>query len=114
MQIQQIELAMIKANKANPRVIRDDKFHKLVNSILCLPKMLELRPIVGDKYTVLGGNQRLRALQYIESMEVTELLSRLQNCPDYGKKAKRNKNNLNSIGLAGLISVSFRMLKPMN
>jgi ParB-like chromosome segregation protein Spo0J len=49
-------------NPDNPRVIKDDKFKKLVRSIREFPKMLLLRPIVVNKdMVVLGGNMRLRA-----------------------------------------------------
>ena len=43
-----VNLSQIQVNGANPRTIEDDKFGKLVTSILVLPKMLELRPIVVD------------------------------------------------------------------
>jgi ParB-like chromosome segregation protein Spo0J len=43
-------------------LIKDDKFHKLVNSIKGFPKMLEIRPIVVNAdMVVLGGNMRLKA-----------------------------------------------------
>lgn len=49
-------------NPDNPRVIRDDKFKKLVRSIREFPKMLLLRPIVvNSEMVVLGGNMRLKA-----------------------------------------------------
>lgn len=52
----------IKANPNNPRLIKDDKFAKLVKSIKDFPEMLELRPIVvNDDMIVLGGNMRLKA-----------------------------------------------------
>ena len=52
----------IKPNPNNPRIIKDDKFKKLVKSIQDFPQMLELRPIVIDKNNiVLGGNMRLKA-----------------------------------------------------
>ena len=52
----------IKANPNNPRLIKDDKFAKLVKSIKEFPEMLELRPIVvNDDMIVLGGNMRLKA-----------------------------------------------------
>jgi len=48
--------------KPNPRIIKDDKFKKLVKSIQEFPQMLELRPIVVDgNMVVLGGNMRLKA-----------------------------------------------------
>jgi len=52
----------IKPNQNNPRIIKDDKFKKLVKSIQDFPQMLELRPIVIDENNiVLGGNMRLKA-----------------------------------------------------
>ena len=52
----------IKANTNNPRLIKDEKFAKLVKSIKEFPEMLELRPIVvNDDMIVLGGNMRLKA-----------------------------------------------------
>jgi DNA modification methylase len=52
----------IKPNPSNPRIIKDDKFNKLVKSIQDFPQMLELRPIVIDENNiVLGGNMRLKA-----------------------------------------------------
>jgi ParB-like chromosome segregation protein Spo0J len=61
-----MKLQQIKANPKNPRVLRDDKFKKLVKSIQDFPKMMELRPIVTDADgVILGGNMRYRALQAI-------------------------------------------------
>lgn len=52
----------VKSNPNNPRIIKDDKFKKLVASIKELPQMLELRPIVvNEDMVVLGGNMRLKA-----------------------------------------------------
>ncbi len=52
----------LKPNKNNPRVIRGNKFDKLVNSIKEFPEMLELRPIVVDEdLVILGGNMRYKA-----------------------------------------------------
>lgn len=57
-----VPIQSVKANPNNPRVIRDDKFKKLVKSIQEFPEMLELRPIVvNDEMIVLGGNMRLKA-----------------------------------------------------
>ena len=60
--IKQIEISKIKPNKNNPRIIKDFKFKKLVQSIKNFPEMLKLRPIVVDENnTILGGNMRYRA-----------------------------------------------------
>jgi hypothetical protein len=57
-----MKLSDIKPNPSNPRIIKDDKFKKLVQSIKDFPQMLELRPIVvNSDNIVLGGNMRLRA-----------------------------------------------------
>ena len=57
-----LEINKLKPNKDNPRVIKDDKFKKLVKSIKEFPEMLELRPIVVDEdMTILGGNMRHKA-----------------------------------------------------
>jgi len=68
-----IKLKDIKPNPSNPRVIKDDKFHKLVNSIKEFPKMLELRPmVVNDDNVLLGGNMRLKALQHLKYDEIPD------------------------------------------
>ena len=57
-----MRIEQIKPNPNNPRIIKDDKFKKLVKSIKDFPQMLELRPIVVDENNiVLGGNMRLKA-----------------------------------------------------
>lgn len=62
MNIQKVKLSEIKSNPNNPRIIKDDKFKKLVKSIKEFPKMLEIRPIVVNQdMIVLGGNMRLKA-----------------------------------------------------
>jgi len=62
MKIEVVKISAIKSNPNNPRIIKDDKFGKLVKSIQELPQMLQLRPIVvNDDMIVLGGNMRLKA-----------------------------------------------------
>jgi len=59
---QQVKLYKIKGNPHNPRIIKNDKFKKLVKSIQEFPEMLEKRPIIVDEeMMVLGGNMRLKA-----------------------------------------------------
>jgi len=69
--IEKVSIKDIKLNPNNPRVIRDDKFRKLVRSINEFPEMLELRPIVvNDDMVVLGGNMRLKACKEAGLSEV--------------------------------------------
>ena len=66
-----IKLSDIKSNPNNPRLIKDEKFKKLVNSIKEFPKMMDLRPIIIDNDSmILGGNMRLKALLELKYSEV--------------------------------------------
>ena len=57
-----LKISAVKPNTDNPRVIRDNKFQKLVASIKGFPEMLKLRPIVVNKdMIILGGNMRYKA-----------------------------------------------------
>ena len=68
---QLIKLYKIKGNPNNPRVVKNDKFKKLVQSINDFPEMLEKRPIVVDEnLMILGGNMRLKACQELGIKDV--------------------------------------------
>lgn len=76
----QVKISAVKANKNNPRQIKDDKFKKLVQSIREFPEMLEKRPLVcftdvDGKYVVLGGNMRLKASQEVGLKEIPIVLA---------------------------------------
>jgi ParB-like chromosome segregation protein Spo0J len=72
MNIQKVKISAIKSNPNNPRLIKDDKFYKLVKSIKEFPQMLELRPIVvNDEMVILGGNMRHKACIEAGLKEVT-------------------------------------------
>ena len=95
MKTEVVKLSQIKANAANPRQIRDDKFEKLVNSILVFPKMLEIRPIVVDNtFVSLGGNMRYRVLVFIADMSIGDIVKRLSDSRDYNKKTEAERGNL--------------------
>ena len=62
MKTDKVNIKEVIPNKSNPRIIKDDKFKKLVQSIKDFPQMLELRPIVVDENNIiLGGNMRFKA-----------------------------------------------------
>jgi hypothetical protein len=68
---QLIKISQVKSNPNNPRLIKNDKFKKLVKSVQGFPEMLELRPIVVDEnMIVLGGNMRLKACKEAGLKEV--------------------------------------------
>ena len=78
--MEKVKISAIKANSKNPRVIKDDKFKKLVKSIQDFPEMLEKRPLVcftdiDGKYLVLGGNMRLKAAQEVGLKELPIVLA---------------------------------------
>lgn len=92
METKRIYLSAVKPNAANPRTITDAKFQKLINSVLSLPKMLDLRPVVVDgDCRVLGGNMRLRALCEIAKMGSGEIDRRLSASRDVQKKTDKEK-----------------------
>lgn len=79
-QIITAKISSIKPNPKNPRIIKDDKFKKLVKSIQEFPQMLEKRPLVcftdtDGKYVVLGGNMRLKASQEVGLTELPVMLA---------------------------------------
>ena len=60
--IEYVPIWKVKNNPNNPRLVKDDKFKKLVKSIQDFPEMLDKRPIiVNEDMIVLGGNMRLKA-----------------------------------------------------
>ena len=75
-----VDIKQVKTNPKNPRVIKDDKFKKLVNSIQEFPDMLNKRPLVcftdtDGKYIVLGGNMRLKACNELKLTEIPIILA---------------------------------------
>lgn len=71
-----IKIDFIKVNPNNPRLIKDDKFKKLVKSIKEFPEMLNIRPIVVNKdMIVLGGNMRLKACKEAGLKEVPIIIA---------------------------------------
>lgn len=69
-----LKLSKLEANKGqidglpkNPRIIKDEKFKKLIKSIEENPEMTSLREILvypyNGKYVVIGGNMRLKAMK---------------------------------------------------
>jgi len=76
MKTKNLPINKVKLNPNNPRVIKDDKFNKLVKSIQEFPQMLELRPIVvNSDMVVLGGNMRLRACQEAGFKEIPVVIA---------------------------------------
>ena len=73
--LKKVKVSEVKPNPKNPRIIKDEKFKKLVKSIQEFPDMLNKRPLivftdVDGKYVVLGGNMRLKAINELKLKQV--------------------------------------------
>ena len=76
--MQKAKISDIKVNPNNPRLIKDDKFKKLVQSIKDFPEMLDIRPIVVNKdMIILGGNMRYKACKEAGLKEVPIIITDL-------------------------------------
>jgi ParB-like chromosome segregation protein Spo0J len=72
-----MKITDLKLNPNNPRIIKDDKFKKLVTSLSEFPEMMEKRPMVcvtdtDGKLYPLGGNMRLKALKELKYKEIPD------------------------------------------
>lgn len=95
MKEEKLKITQVAINAANPRTITEDKFNKLIKSILVLPKMLEVRPVVVDsKFVALGGNMRIKALQAIAEMSADDIAARLAADKTYSAKNKAEQDAL--------------------
>tara|TARA_R110002167_G_scaffold4518_5_gene21124 strand:+ start:4462 stop:5196 length:735 start_codon:yes stop_codon:yes gene_type:complete len=69
--IQKVKINSIFSNPINPRVIKENKFKKLVDSIKEFPEMLKLRPIVvNSEGGIIGGNMRYKACEELGFKDV--------------------------------------------
>jgi len=76
--MQVVKISEVKLNQNNPRIIKDDKFKKLVQSIKDFPEMLNIRPIVVNQdMIILGGNMRYKACKEAGLKEVPVIITDL-------------------------------------
>jgi site-specific DNA-methyltransferase (adenine-specific) len=104
MQVQLVSINKLKNNTGqieglpkNPRLLKDDKFKKLVKSIQDDPEMLELREVIAydnnGELVVIAGNMRLKACQEVGIKDIpTKILP--QNTPVEKLKAYTIKDNV--------------------
>lgn len=72
-----MKLSQIKPNPNNPRIIKDENFKKLVQSLRDFPEMMAKRPMVcvtdvDSKIYPLGGNGRYKALKELKYTEIPD------------------------------------------
>jgi len=92
-----IKISSIKPNPDNPRIVKDDKFYKLVESIKQFgEKMFPLRPIVVDENNIiLGGNMRYKALKHLKYITIPDTwIKQTTNLTDDEKKEFIIKDNV--------------------
>ena len=76
MKVKITKISDVKLNPNNPRLIKDDKFTKLVQSIKDFPEMLDIRPIVVNAdMIILGGNMRFKACKEAGLKEVPIIIA---------------------------------------
>jgi len=76
MEAKKIKISEIKLNPNNPRLIKDDKFAKLVKSVKEFPEMLDIRPIVvNSDMIILGGNMRYKACKEAGLKEIPVIIA---------------------------------------
>ena len=115
MKTETVKLSQIQVNGANPRTISNEKFEKLINSVLVLPKMLDIRHIVvDDTMTVLGGNMRYRALVAISEMTEEDIIARLDATRDYKKKTDAERGLLIAWWREWLKAPSVEIIRATN
>lgn len=91
----QIPVTDIILNEDNPRQMSEDKFPRLIESILVFPKMLKTRPTVLDENgIVLGGNMRTRALLWIKDATLQQLKERLEAQSKYNNMTEYEQKQL--------------------
>ena len=73
-----VKITEVKVNPNNPRLIKDDKFKKLVQSVKDFPEMLNIRQIVVNKdMIILGGNMRFKACKEAGLKEIPIIITDL-------------------------------------
>lgn len=74
--MKKLKINEIKLNPNNPRLIKDDKFEKLLKSIKEFPEMLDIRPIVvNSDMVILGGNMRFKACKEAGLKEIPVIVA---------------------------------------
>jgi len=85
---QQVKISKVKGNPNNPRIIKNDKFKILKNSIRTMPGYMKLRPVIVDEnMMVLGGNMRLKASIDLGKKEIWTDMFTQADCDDMNKIA---------------------------
>ena len=78
LKIEYIPVSSLKVHPDNPRIIKDDKFFKLCESLQQSPIYFEARPILYSNRTgeniIIAGNMRFRAAKHLKLKGVPAIL----------------------------------------
>ena len=89
---QKVKIYKVKGNPKNPRVIKNEKFKSLKNSIKTLPNYMKLRPIIlNEDMMVLGGNMRLKASIDLGKKEIWTDMFTQADCDEMNEIAIEEK-----------------------
>ena len=88
-----IQIGKIKNSDYNPRIIDTYKYETLKKSLINMPNMLEVRPILIDEnFNILAGNMRYRACMELGYSEV--FVKQINNLSEYQKRELIVKDNI--------------------
>lgn len=94
-EIVEMPISELRELEDNPRTIKKQDFENLKKSIKDFPEMREMREIVVDEnYTVLGGNQRLRAMRELGIEKAPVKI--VKGLSDYKKREFIIKDNISN------------------
>jgi len=66
-----VNINTVKPNPDNPRLIKNEKYKKLLKSITQSPAFMELNPLkVDEDMRILGGNMRYKACKELKIKEI--------------------------------------------
>lgn len=86
-----LELNKLKLNEQNPRIIKDDKWQKLLNSIKGFSTMTQLKPItVNEDFEIIAGNQRYRALVHLKKKKAPVQVFTRKMATEANKERKKH------------------------
>mgnify|MGYP003630109977 FL=1 len=89
---QELKIYKVKGNPLNPRIIKNDKFKKLVNSIISIPAFMKLRPIIlNEDFMVIGGNMRLKAHHHLNKKEIWTDMFTQADCDEMNVLAEKEE-----------------------
>jgi len=83
-------MSRVKPNPDNPRLIKDDKYKKLIASITQSPSFMILRPVILDEtLMILGGNMRYKACKQLKWTDIPIKIFTQKQADENNKRRKK-------------------------